>query len=97
MNWLSPNPFKTVSPSEVEQLPVGTIVWSLRDGGRRMPLVVNEGNVLLPISVLPERATGYFPPDGEPAASFGDAFMVMREGSGKLPTHPTAVRWASKV
>jgi hypothetical protein len=72
--------------SQVERLPVGSIVYSYAE---RMALTVTPDGGLAPITVLPERAGGW-PPDGEPVASFGQEFALVKYGSGKLLTHRTA-------
>jgi len=87
-----------MKPSEVAGLPVGTIVWEwVRDKhsgplGRvdGSPWVVNEGKVLLPIAVLPERASGEFPDDGVAPARAGKEFVVVNKGRGKLMTNGVA-------
>lgn len=83
-----PNARPGLTPSEVAQLPVGSIVYS-RAAGFAMSVVPDGG--LAPITVLPERAGGG-EPDGEPIASFGEEFALVKQGRGKLLTEGTAQR-----
>jgi len=76
---------ETLSVSQVEQLPVGSILWF----DSRAWMVVPGG--LAPTAVRPERA-GSRPPDGEAVASFGGPFTLVSRGDGKVLTHGTADR-----
>jgi hypothetical protein len=86
----------TLHPDEVARLPVGSIVWPWVGRVDGSPWVVNQGNVLLPISVLPVKASGHFPDDGEVPASVASEFVLVSKGRGKLPTHGTASKLSGK-
>ena len=77
------DPRRDLSASEVERLPVGTIVTIRSD----FLVVVPDG--LIPLFLLPERS-GSHVPDGEPARQWGaTGFTLVAEGRGRLPTHET--------
>lgn len=84
----------TMTSADVASLPVGSIVYPASSVGSN-PLIVVPLPVgtLAPISVLPERAEGRAP-DGEPTAQWGNEFVLVSKGHGKLPTHGTAKRTA---
>jgi hypothetical protein len=77
-----------LGPTEVSRLPVGSVVWA-SDG---QAWVVNRGKVILPVALLPERASGMFPDNGAAPSSIGQEFRLVSKGKGKLPTHGTAHR-----
>ncbi len=88
--WIPP----ALSPAEVANLPVGSIVWRWVNGRvDGSPLVVIPGRKLTQIAILPERAGGQ-EPGGEPVAQWGREFVLVSEGRGKLTTHGTAQRVA---
>lgn len=87
----SQDPKPKWSPKEVAHLPVGSIVWPWEGGQRgEQPWIVNNGGVLLPLAVLPEKSTGHFPDDGETPASVADEFILVSKGNGKLLTKSAA-------
>lgn len=86
----------TLSPTQVAKLPVGSLVFPAVDGRPQgQALVVIQHEIVTPISVLPERADGEWP-GGEPPEAFAREFFLIKEGRGRLPTHPTAQRVAQK-
>jgi hypothetical protein len=76
-----------LSASEVTALPIGSIVRAASD----YLAIVPDGAV--PITILPERAASP-PPEGEPIEQWGDTFLLVRSGTGRVPTHGTAQRHA---
>lgn len=82
------NPAGQLSPLEVERLPVGSVVYAWE---ARMAMALMPDGGLAPITILPERAGGH-EPEGEPIASFGQSFTLVKEGRGRLFTHATAQR-----
>lgn len=83
-----------VDATDAAQLPIGSIVWPWKHGRiDGSPLVVIAGGRLTQIALLPERAGGG-EPGGDPAHLWGSEFVVVTEGSGRLPTHGTAQRAA---
>lgn len=83
----------SLSADQVADLPVGSIVWSLGDS---RAWVVNKGGVILPGSVLPEKATGHYPGDGEKPGSVSSEFSLISKGKGKMPTAGTVQKAAMK-
>ena len=74
-----------VAAADVSGLPIGSILWADDRGW-----VVVPGGVA-PIAILTERAGGRVP-EGEPAASIARDYALVREGTGRVPTHGTAQR-----
>lgn len=79
---------------------MGSIVWLwvhdefARGGGGRVngsPLIVIPDGSLTQTALLPERAGGQ-EPGGDPAPAWGNEFVLVAQGHGKLPTHGTATR-----
>jgi hypothetical protein len=90
----TPNGHQLADASEVSQLPIGSIVWLWKDGRvNDSPLVVISGERLTQLALLPERADGW-EPGGDVPSLWGNEFVVVREGKGRLPTHGTAQRAA---
>ena len=79
-----------LSPQEVSRLPVGSIIHA----EYRFWMVMDHG-VILPVEVLPERATGYFPTDGMNPGRVATEFSLVSRGNGEPLTHGTAQSKAS--
>ena len=78
-----------LSAEDVGRLPVGSIVFSWKDGIPAYALVLLSGGRLTQISLLPERAGG-MEPGGDPIENWGREFALVAKGTGKLTTHRPA-------
>lgn len=88
---------KEIGADDVAKLPIGSIVLpALDSGGVGDFWVVNKGKVILPSSVLPQKADGHFPEDGEEPGIVANEFLLVKTGKGKLPTHGTAKKLGLK-
>ena len=82
-----------LQPKEVAKLPIGSIVFVWKDRPDPPALVVIPGGNLTQIALLPERSDGE-EPGGCPVDAWGENFVLVKKGQGKLPTHGTAQRAA---
>lgn len=89
---LRPNAPEILSSREVEQLPVGSIVYPWQGRPDGSPLVVLPGGYLTQTALLPERADGE-EPGGDLVAAWGiKSFALVAKGKGRLMTLGTAYR-----
>lgn len=79
-----------LSPEKVRHLPVGSLLFSWRNGRPDQGWVVVPGG-LAPTSLLSERAGGP-EPEGEAPATLGEEFSVLSKGKGKMPAGSSAKR-----
>jgi hypothetical protein len=83
-----------LSPAMVRGLPVGSIVFPVATDGTFDTALVTLSDGVAPITVLPERSSGWIP-EGEPIENWPtQEFVLVKKGTGRVITHKTAQQHA---